>query len=115
MAIESVVDVTDEPGVKNDGVNVAFDAAGNPEAENEMALAKPPGPGVKVMVKLAVCPAVTVTEGVEVPSVESWVMVVGSVAVSFVRLTSPPPETVAAFVTLSAEFAATLTVTVTTG
>jgi hypothetical protein len=42
-------------------------------------------------------------------------MLVGSVAVLFVVLVSPPPETVAVFVTLSAAFAATLTVSVIAG
>jgi hypothetical protein len=43
------------------------------------------------------------------------VTVVISVAVSFARLSSPPPDTVAMFVTVDGAFAATLTVTVIEG
>ncbi len=43
------------------------------------------------------------------------VMIVGSFAVSFDVMNSPPPETVAVFVTLEGTFAATLTVRVIEG
>ncbi len=43
------------------------------------------------------------------------VMVVGSFAVLFAVMNSPPPETVAVFVTLAGAFAATLTVRVIEG
>ncbi len=71
VAIESVVDVAEEPGVKLAGLNVGLDAEGRPEAKKEIAFVKPPGPGVNVMVKFAVCPAVTVTEEVVLASAKS--------------------------------------------
>ena len=71
VEMESVVDVAEEPGVKLVGLNVALEAAGRPEATNEIELVKPPGPGVNVMVKFAVCPAVTVTEEAGLLSVKS--------------------------------------------
>ena len=58
VAIVSVVDVAVEPGVTLGGVNVAVDAFGNPEAENVIAFAKPPVPGVTLIVYVAVWPDV---------------------------------------------------------
>src|SRR5579864_1472948 len=65
----SVLDVAVEPGVKLLGLKLALDADGRPEAEKMTAFAKPPAPGVIVIVKFADCPAVTVT-GATGPPVE---------------------------------------------
>ena len=61
VVMESVVDVAAPPGVRLLGLKPALEAEGSPVAENETAFAKPPAPGVSVMVKLAVCPAVIIT------------------------------------------------------
>lgn len=61
VATENTVDAELAPGVRLVGLNVPVDAAGNPEAVNVTAFAKPFAPGVSVIVKFAVCPAVTVT------------------------------------------------------
>ena len=47
--------------------------------------------------------------------VSTEIMVVGSVAVSFVVSVSPPPETVAVLITLAGALPATLTLTVNAG
>jgi len=46
---------------------------------------------------------------------DAEVMVVGSLAESFARFTSPPPETTTELVTLAGAFAATVTVRVIAG
>jgi hypothetical protein len=61
VATENTVDAEVAPGVRLVGLNVPVVAAGNPEAVNVTAFAKPPVPGVRVIVKFAVWPAVTVT------------------------------------------------------
>ena len=61
VAMDSVVVAVDEPGVTLSGANVAEEAAGKPAAVNVIGLENPPGPGVMVIVYIAVCPAVTVT------------------------------------------------------
>ena len=113
VATERVVVAAVAPGVTLVGLNVALDADGNPDAEKEIEFGKPPTPGVAVMVKDAVCPAVTVTaDGGPLTEKSSGVMMVGFVAVSFAKFVSPPPDTVAMFVTLAGAFAATVTVNV---
>ena len=54
VAMESVVVVAVPPGVTVVGLKVAVEAAGNPEAEKVIGFAKPPVPGVAVIVKFAV-------------------------------------------------------------
>ena len=61
VATENTVVAVVAPGVTLVGLNVPVVAAGNPDAVNVTAFAKPPVPGVSVIVKFAVCPAVTVT------------------------------------------------------
>lgn len=99
VAMENVVVAGDPPGVTLGGTNVAVEAAGNPDAANVIALENPPGPGVIVIVYIAVCPAVTVTAAPGPLSAKSCAKVVRSFAVSLVTITSPPPDTVAVFVT----------------
>ena len=69
VEMESVVEVAVAPGVKPLGLKLPLDAEGSPDAENETAFAKPPAPGVNVMVKFADCPAVIIT-GATGPPVE---------------------------------------------
>jgi hypothetical protein len=52
--MESTVVATLDPGVTLGGLKVAVAAAGNPDAENVTAFGKPPGPGVTVIVYVAV-------------------------------------------------------------
>jgi hypothetical protein len=71
VAIERVVVAGAAPGVTLAGLNVALDAAGNPEAENEIEFGKPPAAGVAVIVNVAVCPAVMVAAEVGAVRVKS--------------------------------------------
>lgn len=69
--MERVVLAAVAPGVTLVGLNVALDADGNPEAENEIEFGKPPVAGVAVTVNVAVCPAVMVAEDVGAARVKS--------------------------------------------
>ena len=96
VATENTVVAEVAPGVTLVGLNVPVDAAGNPEAVNVTAFANPPVPGVSVIVKFAVWPAVTVTgepgplsvKSIPVP-VSVAVCVVGDALSLSVRVAGP--------------------------
>jgi hypothetical protein len=105
------------PSVTVEGLNAREVLAGCPLAAKITGFASTLYRGDIVILYLACCPKGTmpVVGETEIEKSGGNVTVVMSVAVSFATLSSPPPATVAVFVTLDAVFVATLTVTVITG
>jgi hypothetical protein len=102
------------PGVTGDadGATAVFGAVVIPAIVIGIVTAPPTG--VIVRLYVAVCPACTVIVAFDVVNVNVEI-VVTSVAVSFARFDSPPPETVTLFVTGPGAAAVTFTVNVITG